>query len=304
MIFTQFPGEISALVAALFWAIASVIYANVGTKIPPLGLNLIKGIIAIIFLLITIIIQQILGSEIPQFSSLALLLIPLSGIVGIGIGDTAFFTTLNYLGVRRTLLLETLAPPLTALIAFIFLEERLSVTAWVGIILTVLGIAWVITEKTPDTLGTMPLKLKRGLIFGGISALCQSTGAIFSHIALTQTDISPLWSSLLRIMAGVAVLVLAIATQRLSVGFLVQPLRSSRVLGVVILATFFGTYLAIWLQQNALKLTAAGVAQTLNATSPLFVLPMAAIVMGETISLRAFLGALVAILGVAMLFLA
>ncbi|WP_439516861.1 hypothetical protein [Limnospira sp.] len=43
---TQFTGEISALVAALFWAIASVIYANVGTKIPPLGLNLIKGGIA------------------------------------------------------------------------------------------------------------------------------------------------------------------------------------------------------------------------------------------------------------------
>ncbi|CDM92545.1 DMT family transporter [Limnospira indica] len=300
MILTQFPGEISALVAALFWAIASVIYANVGTKIPPLGLNLIKGGIAIGLLLLTITFQS--GGELPEFSPWVFGLLPLSGIIGIGIGDTAFFTTLNCLGPRRALLLETLAPPLTALIAFIFLGERLSLTAWGGIFITVLGIAWVITEQAPETLG-IPLRLNRGLVFGSIAALSQSTGAILSHLALTQSGISPLWSTLLRILGGVAVLLLALPIQRLSPLALVKPLRSRRVLGIIIVATFFGTYLGIWLQQTALKFTAAGIAQTLTSTSPLFVLPIA-IAMGETISFRAFLGALVAIFGVAMLFLA
>ncbi|AMW31253.1 DMT family transporter [Arthrospira platensis] len=300
MIFTQFPGEISALVAALFWAIASVIYANVGTQIPPLGLNLIKGGIAIGLLLLTITLQS--GGELPEFSPWVFGLLPLSGIIGIGIGDTAFFTTLNCLGPRRALLLETLAPPLTALIAFIFLGERLSPTAWGGIFLTVLGIAWVITERAAETVG-MPLRLTRGLVFGSIAALSQSTGAILSHLALTQSGISPLWSTLLRIVGGVGVLVLALPIQRLSPAALLKPLQSRRVLGIIMVATFFGTYLGIWLQQTALKFTAAGIAQTLTSTSPLFVLPIA-IAMGDRVSWRAILGALVAIFGVAMLFLA
>jgi drug/metabolite transporter (DMT)-like permease len=59
--------------------------------------------------------------------------------------------------------------------------------------------------------------------------------------------------------------------------------------------------MGIWLQQISLKYAAAGVAQTLFATSPLFVLPIVA-VMGEYISLRSLLGAILAIAGVGLIF--
>ncbi|NER28068.1 MAG: EamA family transporter [Symploca sp. SIO1C4] len=80
----------------------------------------------------------------------------------------------------------------------------------------------------------------------------------------------------------------------------VKGLFSGRALGAVCFAAFFGTYLAIWLQQTALKFTAAGIAQTLMTTSPLFVLPIVAF-MGEVVTTRAILGVLVAITGVALL---
>ena len=59
-------------------------------------------------------------------------------------------------------------------------------------------------------------------------------------------------------------------------------------------------YLAIWLQQISLQHTATGVAQTLFATSPVFVLPMV-VLMGERVSLRAVCGALAAVAGIALL---
>jgi drug/metabolite transporter (DMT)-like permease len=71
--------------------------------------------------------------------------------------------------------------------------------------------------------------------------------------------------------------------------------------GRLLTAIFLGTYLAMWLQQVSLKLIPAGVFQTLFATSPLFVLPFAAW-QGERVSLRAVLGAVVALAGVALLF--
>ena len=139
-------GEVAALTAAFLWALSTVIFGQLGKSLSPLILNLAKGGIAIALIVFTLIIQQNLQ---PQLPSMAIFWLMLSGVVGIGLGDTAFFKAINYLGARRALLLETLAPPLTALIALIFLQERLGATAWCGIFLTVGGVAWVISERVP-----------------------------------------------------------------------------------------------------------------------------------------------------------
>ena len=80
-----------------------------------------------------------------------------------------------------------------------------------------------------------------------------------------------------------------------------QQLNSLRRWAIIVLTVFIGTFLGIWLQQISLKYSAAGVAQTLFATSPLFVIPLVAL-MGERVSLRSLLGALLAIVGIGFLF--
>lgn len=292
-----FKGEIAALSAALFWALASVVYSQVGQKISPIGLNLIKGIIAIVLLLLTILLHSPDFPNVPIFTIQLLLL---SGLIGIGIGDSAYFATLKYLGARRGLLLETLAPPLTAILAFIFLGERLSILAWCGILLTILGIAWVISERTDQSI-SFETHFWRGIGFGIIAEFCQATGVILSHFALNQTEISPLWSALIRLIGGTVILLIYFITRPQNLKIVFQPLKSKKVISIIFIATFLGTYLGIWLQQTSLKFTAAGIAQGLLATSPLFVLPIAA-TMGERISLPAILGAGIAILGVILLF--
>ncbi len=83
-----------------------------------------------------------------------------------------------------------------------------------------------------------------------------------------------------------------------------RPLREPTQFGWLLLATFLGTFLGIWFQVAGLRYTAsAGVASTLSSTSPLFVLPLAFFVLHESLSLRAILGALLAVVGVALLFL-
>ncbi|WP_413164114.1 DMT family transporter [Capilliphycus salinus ALCB114379] len=296
-ILTNFRGEFAALLAAFFWSLSSVVYSQAGEKIPAIGLNLIKGILAIAMLVLTLVLR---GSLFPDIELTIIGLLLLSGIIGIAIGDSAYFTTLKCLGPRRALLMETLAPPLTAILAFIFLQERLPLSAWCGIILTVLGVAWVVTERVGDgVVGST--HLRRGLLFGLLAEICQAVGIILSHLALTQTEISPLWSTLLRLSGGTVILILWLFVQRQNVKLLLTPLQSRRTFLVIGLATFLGTYLGIWLQQTALKFTAAGIAQALSSTSPLFVLPIAAS-LGDRVSLRAILGAIVAIAGVVLLF--
>ncbi|MFP4007509.1 MAG: DMT family transporter [Spirulinaceae cyanobacterium] len=292
----DFTGEIAALSTAILWAIATVIYGKVGITIPPLLLNTIKGILAIASIGITIIIWKGDTAALPLTPMLLLLT---SGAIGIGLGDTAFFNTLKNLGARRTLLLETLAPPLTALLAAIFLNEQLTLQSWGGISLTVLGVAWVITERSPQ--GAISAQnLKIGVIWGILAELAQATGAVLSRTALMDTAVSPLWSSLLRISAGVAIAIVLILLQGRQKQFL-QIQWSWRVVGLLMVAAFIGTHLAIWLQQTGLKYAPAGVAQTLASTSPLFALPIAAM-QGDRITGRAFGGVCLAIAGIGLLF--
>jgi drug/metabolite transporter (DMT)-like permease len=203
---TDFKGEVAALGAAILWAISSIIYSRLGQRIPPLKLNLFKGAIAITLLVLTLFLRN---DFLPSIAPVPLCLLLLSGVVGIGIGDTAFFVALNSLGPRRALLMETLAPPMTAIGALIFLQEQLSVGAWCGLLLTILGVAWVVTERIPNS-SAHSANLARGISFGLLAALAMATGGILSRAVLANTTISPLWAALLRLIAAVLVLLLLI----------------------------------------------------------------------------------------------
>jgi drug/metabolite transporter (DMT)-like permease len=178
------------------------------------------------------------------------------------------------------------------------LQERLGAIAWCGILLTVGGIAWVISERVP-TADQQALNLKAGLMWSVLAQLGQASGAVMSRGALANTTVDPLWSGLLRITAGAIVLVILVSS-RGAIRQQLQPLRSRQLLPLLGVAAFLGTYLAIWLQQVAFKFTPAGIAQALLATSPLFVLPIAAS-LGDRITGRAVFGVIIAIVGIWLL---
>ncbi|MCT7957951.1 DMT family transporter [Laspinema palackyanum] len=309
----EFKGELAALSAALLWAVVSVVYGYLGQKIPPMLLNLSKGVVAIALLLLTLFLRDFLLPAIdspaflpslsPPFNTLnefalPLFLLILSGAIGITFGDTVFFAALNQLGARRTLLIHTLAPPFTALLAILFLGEQLTLIAWGGMLITIIGVAWTIAERVSGTNSTTPLL--PGVSLGLLAALAQAVGAVLSRAALAQTAIDPLWSTLIRLLAGVSLLLLWMLWKQGRQ--VLTGLGSQRLLAIVFITSFFSTYLGIWLQQISLKFAPAGIAQTLSSTSPIFVLPLA-IALGEFISIRAILGAVVSLVGIALLFL-
>ena len=294
MIASDFIGEIAALSAALLWAISSVVYSRLGLKISPLQLNLYKGVIAIAFIVITLLIQ---GSVFTNTSISTIALLALSGVIGIGLGDTAYFAALNSLGARRTLLLETSSPPMGALLALIFIGEQLSPSSWCGILLTILGIAWVISERNP----VANVEISRlGIIWGILAAIAQAIGSVISRFALVQSNISPLQSTLIRLIGG-TVIVLGLLLLSNAKQTQIKWQLSGRSLGIIAIAAFGSTYLGIWLQQTSLKFAPTGIAQTFLATSPLFILPIVAL-QGEKISLRAILGVVVSLSGIAVMF--
>lgn len=293
----RYLGESSALLAALLWAVASVLYARLGASLSPLKMNLAKNVLAAGMLLATFWLGGRLG---PEVNPKAGFLFLLSGAVGIGLGDTAYFGALRFIGARRALLLMVLSPAVTAMMATALLNEALLPKAWLGIGLTAAGVAWVITERGAGEARNPEFRL-RGLLYGLAAMLAQAIGAVISHMVFLSIPAGPLASAFYRLLGGAVVVVLALPFDRPGGSGNTGPGRDRSFWGLLLFTVFIGTYLAVWLQQISLKHTAAGIAQTLFATSPLFVIPLAAWA-GERISWRALCGALLAVCGVMLLF--
>ena len=292
----NYAGETAALAAAFFWAMAAILYRRLGIGMSPLVLNLHKGIVAGVLFFFTLALRGRL--QVP-IEAVGMTLLLLSGVIGIGCGDTFFFASLNRIGERRSILiLETLAPVLATLIALVALREFLPPLGFLGILITLSGVAWVLSERTSGD-DHRRLQLRSGIFLALAGGLCQALGSVLSRAAFLHTDIPPTWSALIRLIGGTLFLVVMIPVrhQRL----FPKTLSSPKIWGSIVFATFVGTYLGILFQQISLKYTSAGVAQTLLGTSALFVLPFA-ILQGEKVTVRAALGAVVALLGVAFIF--
>ncbi|HAF62969.1 MAG TPA: EamA family transporter [Anaerolineaceae bacterium] len=292
-------SELFALTAALLWAVSASLLENLTHRIPPKELNILKGSIAIVLLLGTSIV---LGEDLSGLNWSVVRTLLLSGVIGIGLGDTAYFYGLKDIGSRRALLLFALAPPMTALIGWIFLGEALPLISWVGIFITVGGVAWVVTERTPQEKSDQDKKvLARGILLGTLASLGQAIGLVLSRSVMTIDGISSLQSAALRLAAGVIFTLGWKVVSRERLGSWMKEENAKQTWELLCVTAFVGTYLCLWLQQMAVQGAPAGIAQTLLSTSPIFILPISAL-RGEKVSWRAVLGASISILGVMLVF--
>lgn len=281
-------GGLAALASAASWAFGGILWRRIGDEISPFAMNLSKGVVGLLYLTAAL---WTLG--ISHFSARDFLFLGLSGLLGIACGDTFFFIALMNLGPRLSELLGAVAPVFTALAAFLILHERPSPASWVGIFLIVGGVAWVLNERLPanDIVRDKALGIRYGLL----SVACMTAGVILAKLALVS--VQPMEATLVRMSWGVAGLV---AWGSLKHGLKeVRPLfKSPALLGKVCFAVFVGLFGGFWMFLVALKYASATTAATLNSTSPLFILPMAAYFQKEKISRRAVIGAFIAVGGI------
>lgn len=298
-------GELAALSSSVCWAVASLIFLRLRSDLGATELNFLKCVIALVLFAITALIIHgtvWIGAVDPTSATL----LGASGVVGLTIGDTFYFLALTRIGPRRTLLLGALSPPFTAILAVLFLSEAPTWALVVGMVLTLGGVSWVIAERTPNIkLKTEESEsksdLKLGVLFGIVAAICQATGNVLTKAGSENLD--ALQMSNIRLLFGCLTLGLVLLATNKAKTLPKSPVfRSSKTFGLVLAATIIGTYVGIWLQVAGLAYAHTAVAATLSATSPLFVLPMSAVVLKDRPSPRAILGAIIAVAGVGVLF--
>lgn len=283
-------GIVAALGSAASWAVGSILFKQLGERISPLAMTLAKGGVSLVFLGVTLIFTGYNGVE-----QQALLLLVLSGFLGITLGDTFFFEALQNLGPHALVLLLMLGEVLTVVLAVVFLGETPTLLAWLGIALVVLGIAVVLSAKLS---GEKQASRWRGIAFGLLSVLCMSISMIVAKKGLES--VSTIQATFIRMLSGTTgMLFFGTVTQRL--GRWMIPFRDRKLIYSFTLSVCVVTFGGFWLSLVAIKYVDLAIANTLSSTEPLFILPLAAIFLKEKIVFRSVLGTVMTLLGIAFL---
>ncbi len=291
-------GELAGLLTAACWSGSSLAFAGASQRVGSLHVNLTRLIIAAILLLLTIAVLGIpLGLSPFQFLNLAL-----SGFIGLVFGDSFLFKSYEYNGARLSMLIMSLAPAITAILAYFVLGEVLSFLGILGIIVTLTGIALVVLERREGESPRLAIT-KRGLLYGFFGAVGQGVGLIFARMAFNEGSINGFAATLVRIIAAIVILwPLLYFTGRLRNA--VGSMRSDpRALRLTTVGAILGPYFGITLSLISIEYTKVGIAATLMATVPILMLPLVRFLYHERLSRKAIAGAFIAVAGVAALFL-
>lgn len=299
---TAYLGELAALATALCWSATATFFALASYKVGSVVVNRLRLLLAVLFLLITH--WLLLGTLLPlaagaeRWSWLAL-----SGIIGLVVADGFLFQSYIWIGPSMGMLLMSLAPVVGALLAWLFLAETLTWGQILGIGLTIGGIIWVILERN-GTGGSAKQKkhLLWGIIFGLGAAAGQAIGLIMAKKGLGG-DFPALSGNIIRMLAAAATLWTLTLVQGQAGATIQRLLNQRRVILVIIGGTFFGPFVGVWLSLIAIQRTHIGVASTLMALPPIFLLPIGHFVFKEQVGWQSVAGTFVAMAGVAILFL-
>lgn len=298
-------GESAAVLTSCLWTGSSIMFTSAGRRIGSFSVNAYRTTMAIGLLVCAHII--LLGAILPVASSAQWFWMGLSGIVGLGIGDFGLFAAYVAIGPRRTVLVQAASPIFAAIGAYLMLGEGFSPLSAVGVTVTLTGIVVVLLERGEKSEENLAANRRKswGVFFGLVSAMGQGFGVALSKKGMylgVSVAMNPLSAALIRmLLAGLFVWTCVLFAGRLpEVHRAVKDREGIKyTAGGALIGPFFGMTLSMVAVANA----QAGVAQTLMSLMPVIIIPVVWIIFREKTNWRGILGAIVAIIGVAILFL-
>lgn len=289
--------ELAALGTATCWATTGLIAADAVRALGPFWFNLLRqGFVTLLLALILTATGGWHGLDLMSAGILAA-----SGIIGILLGDTFNFAAVSRLGPRRAGAIFALNAPMAAVMGWGFLEETLPVQAVLGIAVTAGGVAMAILGRPradAHRLEALQGGLVAGLVFGLGAAAGQAAGSLIARPVMTG-GLDPYLASLFRVgasgfgMALIAALPFAPARPR--------PI-SRLTLGLTAATAVIGLLIGMTLFLFALQGSQTGIIATLSATSPVIILPFLWLRTGQRPTAKSFAGALLAVLGLGLIF--
>jgi len=295
------PGELAALLTSLCFSLSSTFFSIATRRFGAMVVNRTRLALAALFLMATHALLY--GLALPvNAAPQRWFWLGLSGIVGLVLGDIFLFNAYAHIGARLTMLMMSLAPVVAALTAWLFLGEKLAWREWLGVAVTVGGIAWVVLERNGQANSLKDPRYGRGILLGLGAAVGQALGMVLAKPGLAG-DFPAISGNAIRMITAATAMWLLTLAQHQGRNTLQTLATRPRSLAFILGGMIFGPFVGVSLSLYAVQHTNVGVASTLTALPPIFMLPIGYFVFRERFGWGAVAGTLLAIAGVALLFL-
>lgn len=226
-----------------------------------------------------------------SFSFEEFLYLGLSGIIGLALGDLFLFESFLLLGPQLTMLIFTSSPLITLLLSFLFLNEKIGLISFIGIILVIGGISLAILSKKIER-----KVILKGVFFAVLGAFMQAAGFVLAKKGFFY-GIDTLLASFLRILCAFFFTIILLPIFKLKNSQKIQNKKNSGYI-FLFMGSIIGPYLGVWFSQIAIKYANTGIAATLLTLSPIFLIPLDAIFEKEKIGFVRIIGTLITIFGI------
>ena len=301
-------GELISIGVAFSWT-ATALLSEFGSKrLGNLTLNVLRMALALVFSLV--LFGVVTGSILPPGASAeAAGWMLLSGLVGYVIGDFCLFQCYIIIGSRYGQLFMTLAPLTAALMAWVTLGQQMTEMSILAMLVTLFGIGISVLGRGEHHRVSLKLPLN-GVLFAIGAAICQGVGLVLSQIGMDHYEAvaeMPAWlvpfsANFYRCVAGIAGF-LILHYFRDGMAPLCEAMHDKKGFSVAIATTIFGPFVGVGFSLMAVQYTAAGIASTLMAMTPIIILLPSYWLFHERITWKAVLGALISVIGVSLFFL-
>lgn len=296
-------GQTFALLTALMWAFALVLFKKSGERIPPVALNLFKNAVGLVLLILTLAAGALLDERgfAPLFEyridDMCLLL--LSGFLGIALADTLFLHGLNLIGVGLVSIVDCCYTPSAVFFAWLLLGEALTPFHYAGAALVISGVFIASRHDLPPN--RTHAQIAFGMVLAALAIALMAFGIVLAKPVLE--DFPVVWATTLRLAAGFGFLALF--------AFLGKKWREhwrtfipSRSWRAALPGSILGTYVCLIFWIGGFKYTYASVAAVLNQTSVIFAAILATLVLKEPFGARRGAALVLAVIGVLVVTLA
>ena len=256
-------GIFSAFGATLSWTYACSIWRTQTNSYKPIDINFLKNIIA--FIIFSPVILFFNYSTDYKYY----LILFLSGVIGIGLGDTFYLKSLNLIGTRKTLSIEALSPLIAAITGTLFIDDQLNINAWMGIVIVTGALIKIIRKKSYLLNKDSKLVINNNsldkYLYALLSVFCAVIAALLSRFVLLESDLTPIFTTEMRLLGSIIFLC---SITKMKLKFFIKNFDSKEK-NQFLISVLMGTNIGIFLQQIVFQSLPLGIGWTLLSTSPI-----------------------------------
>ena len=284
-------GVLCALGSALAWSVTSLLARSLMPHYGSVTINAVRSGAAGV-LLVAVVVALDGPHTLFAMSRATFVQLAVSIVAAIGIGDTVFFESTRALGLSRAMTIATTYPVGAALLAAAFLDEPLTVPIIVGSLLTLGGIALIVSVRTHEG---RPERLAFGVCTALVASVAWAVSTVMMKLPLGEID--PLTAQAVRLPLASALMWLTPWTWG-AVGAMRKAGRGPLVtIGVLSVVTAASSVLFV----ASLKYAGVAVGSVLSSTAPVFALPLGVLFLGERIAALTVVGVLLTLAGIVVL---